>query len=43
MREGYFDTTRDTIETILADYFEIDLDKLEDEKRAILDNIRETT
>lgn len=40
--EGYYPDRRN-IERILADYFEIDLDKVEKEKSALLDDFRQRT
>ena len=37
--EGYY-PRRNSNEQLLADFFEIDLDKVEEEKQAILDNLR---
>ena len=37
--EGYF-PRRNSNEQLLADFFEIDLDKAEEEKQALLDNLR---
>jgi hypothetical protein len=35
-----YDADRRSIEQLLADYFEIDLKKVEQEKRAILQNVK---
>lgn len=39
-QDEYYAPTTLNIQDILAEYFEIDLEKLEKEKRKILDNIR---
>lgn len=39
--EGFYPAGPSTIEAQLAEYFEIDLDLLESEKRAMLDKLRE--
>ena len=41
--EEYYDPIDDTIEQLLAEYFDIDLDKVEKERRGLLDEIRKQT
>jgi hypothetical protein len=40
-RDGDYYTTHKTPEQLLADFFKIDLDKVENERRALLERVQE--
>jgi hypothetical protein len=41
VRDGDYYTTHKTPEQLLADFFKIDLDKVENERRALLERVQE--